>query len=172
MKNNRNKFTIIMIAIISMLTIYYFTNNDNKVPTNNQNQNEDNNVSRYITDEFTVRRETIDEARQQTMSDLQSMLASSSTAADQKTALIQAISDLNFIMAKETSLEILILNSGYDDAYVECNDYMVTIYVVSDISNLSDGEDIVSVNALIKLTNNHFGPGYNAEVVVIAPETN
>lgn len=163
--NNKNKFTIIMIAIIAMLSIYYYTLDDkaNLVNTNDDNTDQVDNTERN--EQFMVMRLELTNSRENMIEDLQVVLVNSDATTEQKNDVIDAIKEINLTTEKELGLEKLILDQGYSDVFVHCDGESVNISVISTEHTVTEA------NSLIVLAKNHFGYKYQVAVTFVTEDS-
>lgn len=163
--NNKNKFTIIMIAIIAMLSIYYYTMDDKSSLVNNNDDNTDQVDQTQRNDQFMIMRLELTNSRENIIEDLQVVLGDSDTTTEQKNDVIDAIKEINLMTEKELGLEKLILDQGYSDVFVHCDGENVNISVISDEHTVNEA------NSLIVLAKNHFGYKYQVAVTFVSEDS-
>jgi stage III sporulation protein AH len=151
----QGKVTIFMVVMIVMLSIYYFALPDNRgvdVGTTTTTQT-DETINK--SEEFEQLRADLSDNRQEMITTLQGVLASTSVSVDDKNIAIDTIQKIQTLVQTEGILETQIINLGYDDVFVRATDNEVNVSVYVD--NLT----IEEVNEIILMAKTQFGPAKN-----------
>ena len=111
----RNQVSLILLAVIMMLTIYYIST----TPGNEDPVDEVSLIGDFETsEEYVTMRMSVEEERNQLILVFQDIIGDSGSSMDEKTLAINAMQEMVKTSEKEQLLDIEIVSFGYYDAFV------------------------------------------------------
>jgi len=126
----KNHLALVFLTVITMVAVWYL-----KSPNNNTGDKNDDDVPAAAVssrlDVITEMRDAVREERSLTVASLDAIIASSESTVVEKASALSEKEVLSDLTEKEVLLELQIINSGYQDAFVHSTSSGVEVLVVS-----------------------------------------
>lgn len=126
----KNHLALVFLTVITMVAVWYL-----KSPKNNGGDQNNNDVPAAAVssrlDVITEMRDAVREERSLTVASLDAIIASSESTVVEKASALSEKEVLSDLTEKEVLLELQIINSGYQDAFVHSTSSGVEVLVVS-----------------------------------------
>jgi len=139
MINKQGLWFLTLFSLILVLSVYYITMPDELLLTNNsaynteQVNNEVNNKVVIEESELLVAmRVSLEEERSNLKSDLQGLLTSSETTADEKNEALEELKYLNFLSGREEALEAKLKTELELDSFIEIDGTQINVVAIKD----------------------------------------
>ncbi|MGM9899782.1 MAG: SpoIIIAH-like family protein [Bacilli bacterium] len=130
----KNQFALIFLTLIVMLAVWYV-----KSPLAQKDdepmQGDTSIVTSSRLDAIKNMRDKVNEARSTETASLDAIIASAESTLIQKETALKNKKEISDLTEKEVLLEVLIINMGYQDAFVHSTESGVEVIVVSDTTN-------------------------------------
>ena len=155
----KNKITILLVACVLMLTVYYLnipSNSNYNEPVNNTQNNEPVGTTSY----YISFREEISTSRTVMFEQLNLILGNDASSIEDKELALNTMSDMTTLQEKELMLEKMIKNLGYDDCLVYANDKTIKINILSEEFTV---DQYIEVAVMAK---SHFDRSYTVNIEV------
>ncbi|ERJ13779.1 SpoIIIAH-like family protein [Haloplasma contractile] len=164
----QSKVTILMVTMIVMLSIYYFSlpNGTTDVVDNPTDDGTTQVDEEFKSEEFVTLRTQLETSRQDYISQLRLLLSDAEISVAEKSRALDTMQQLSKIQENELMMETDLVNAGYPDAFVHGTDNSVKVKVIGGNVELSE------VNEIILMTKAQFGTDYKVTVEFVDPETN
>ena len=136
----RKKFTLFLVAVALLLTVYYFKF-DKKDDSPDLNP-----VSSERYEDYLQERATILEERNNAISTLMEILALKNDTTNTMQDKLQAVNNiksLSQLTETEITLENKLLESGFEDVLVHLDDNTLTIKILKDESDITEVAEIM-----------------------------
>lgn len=140
-----------------MLTVYYIKDPFAK----DKNLEDDDNLEEVDgrLEKLAEKRLTLKNSRKEIILELDTIIASNDATVNEKAAALEQKQALNDLSEKEIMMELDVINTGYQDAFVHATKELITITVVADEHSAT------AANKIINMTYLQFG-NYSEQVRV------
>ena len=153
MINKQNLWFLTLFSLILVLSVYYITmpndllvSTKNKTVTTKNKKTSNNSKSTKTIEEssdLVAMRVSLEEERQEQMSDLQKQFTSEEITAQEKNNAYEQLKYLNELQGKEESLEKKIKNQYKIDSFVKIDNNTVTVVAVDKKHNTTLANNIM-----------------------------
>lgn len=130
----KNQFALIFLTLIVMLAVWYIKSPLAK-KDNGPKPDDTSVVTSSRLDAIKNMRNKVNEERSIETANLDAIIASAETTLIQKEDALKSKKQLSDLTEKEVLLEVLIMNMGYQDAFVHSTSAGIDVIVVADTSN-------------------------------------
>lgn len=130
----KNQFALIFLTLIVMLAVWYVKSplapkDDDQLPGDTSI------VTSSRLDAIKNMRDKVNEERSTETASLDAIIASAESTLIQKENALKNKKEISDLTEKEVLLEVLIINMGYQDAFVHSTDAGVEVMVISDTTS-------------------------------------
>ncbi len=142
----KNQFALIFLTLIVMLAVWYIKSPLAKKDAGTIPEDPSVVASSRL-DAIKNMRDRVNEERSTETANLDAIIASAETTLIQKENALKSKKELSDLTEKEVLLEIVIMNMGYQDAFVHSTSAGVDVIVVADTPNEDAVLEIMSAAA-------------------------
>lgn len=156
----KNKITILLVACVLMLTVYYI-----QMPTDNNVNNPTNDDGNHMVigeSYFASRRAEIVSSRTELFDQLNLIIGNDTSTMQDKEMALSTMNEITTLQEKEIAFEKMIKNLGYNDCLVYANNQVVKIDILTDDFSV---EAFVEIAVMAK---SHFDRNYVVNIDTVS----